>query len=99
MTTTHHTNSLIRDVIIPEEIAVLKRTISRLAQRANELEGQLRGAICLLDHVDATSVNLYWGTQSQFMNDRRDLHHAFEQLTKLPIEALGSPVKVPNPLD
>ncbi len=95
MTTTHHTNSLIRDVIIPEEIAVLKRTINRLAQRANELEGQLRAAICLLDHVDATSVNLYWGTQSQFMNDRRDLHHAFEQLTKLPIEALGSPVKVP----
>ena len=74
---------------------MLKRTISRLAQRANELEGQLRGAICLLDHVDATSVNLYWGTQSQFMNDRRDLHHTFEQLTKLPIEALGSPVKVP----
>jgi hypothetical protein len=95
----HHANSLIRDVIIPEEIAVLKRTISRLAQRANELEGQLRGAICLLDHVDATSVNLYWGTQSQFMNDRRDLHHAFEQLTKLPIEALGSPVKAPNTID
>ena len=78
---------------------MLKRTISRLAQRANELEGQLRGAICLLDHVDATSVNLYWGTQSQFMNDRRDLHHAFEQLTKLPIEALGSPVKAPNTID
>ena len=74
---------------------MLKRTISRLAQRANELEGQLRGAICLLDHVDATSVKLYWGTASQFMADRRDLHHAFEQLTKLPIEALGSPVKAP----
>lgn len=99
MTTTHHTNSLIRDVILPEEIAVLKRTISRLAQRANELEGQLRGAICLLDHVDATSVNLYWGTQSQFMNDRRDLHHAFEQLAKLPIEALGGPVEVPDTID
>jgi hypothetical protein len=99
MKESYYTQSLIRDVIIPEEIAVLKRTIARLAQRANELEGELRGALCLLDHVDATSVTLYWGTQSQFMNDRRDLHHAFEQLTKLPIEALGGPVKVPSPLD
>ena len=96
MTTTHHTNSLIRDVIIPEEIAVLKRTITRLAQRANELEGELRGALCLLDHVDATSVNLYWGKVSQFMADRMELNHNFKQLTKLPIEALGGPVEVPD---
>jgi hypothetical protein len=99
MTTTHHTNSLIRDVIIPEEIAVLKRTITRLAQRANELEGELRGALCLLDHVDATASKLHWGTVSEFIRDRMDLNHKFEQLTKLPIEALGGPVSKPNPLD
>ena len=90
----YYTQSLIRDVIIPEEIAVLKRTITRLAQRANELEGELRGALCLLDHVDATSVNLYWGKVSQFMADRMELNHNFKQLTKLPIEALGGPVEV-----
>ena len=92
----YYTQSLIRDVIIPEEIAVLKRTITRLAQRANELEGELRGALCLLDHVDATSVNLYWGKVSQFMADRMELNHNFKQLTKLPIEALGGPVEVPD---
>ena len=96
MTTTHHTNSLIRDVIIPEEIAVLKRTITRLAQRANELEGELRGALCLLDHVDATKISLHWGTVSEFIRDRMELNHNFEQLVKVPIEALGSPVKVPD---
>ena len=90
----YYSQSLIRDVIIPEEIAVLKRTITRLAQRANELEGELRGALCLLDHVDATSVNLYWGKVSQFMADRMELNHNFKQLTKLPIEALGGPVEV-----
>jgi hypothetical protein len=95
----YYTQSLIRDVIIPEEIAVLKRTITRLAQRANELEGELRGALCLLDHVDATSVNLYWGKVSQFMADRMELNHNFKQLTKTPIEALGGPVSKPNPLD
>ena len=89
----YYSQSLIRDVIIPEEIAVLKRTITRLAQRANELEGELRGALCLLDHVDATSVNLYWGKVSQFMADRMELNHNFKQLTKLPIEALGGPVE------
>ena len=96
MTTTHHTNSLIRDVIIPEEIAVLKRTITRLAQRANELEGELRGALCLLDHVDVTSVTLHWGRVSQFIADRRELNYKFEQLTKVPIEALGGPVETPD---
>ena len=90
----YYSQSLIRDVIIPEEIAVLKRTITRLAQRANELEGELRGALCLLDHVDATSVNLYWGKVSQFMADRMELNHNFKQLTKTPIEALGGPVEV-----
>jgi predicted phage-related endonuclease len=99
MTTTHHTNSLIRDVIIPEEIAVLKRTIRRLVDRANQLEGELRGALCLLDHVDASNVTLHWGKVSEFMADRRQLNHNFEEITKLPIEALGSPVKAPNPLD
>jgi hypothetical protein len=92
----YYSQSLIRDVIIPEEIAVLKRTITRLAQRANELEGELRGALCLLDHVDATSVNLYWGKVSQFMADRMELNHNFKQLTKTPIEALGGPVEVPD---
>ena len=95
----YYTQSLIRDVIIPEEIAVLKRTITRLAQRANELEGELRGALCLLDHVDATSVNLHWGKVSQFMADRMELNHKFEQLTKLPIEALGGPVGVPDTIE
>ena len=95
----YYSQSLIRDVIIPEEIAVLKRTITRLAQRANELEGELRGALCLLDHVDATSVNLYWGKVSQFMADRMELNHNFERLTKLPIEALGSPVEVPDTIE
>ena len=95
----YYSQSLIRDVIIPEEIAVLKRTITRLAQRANELEGELRGALCLLDHVDATSVNLYWGKVSQFMADRMELNHKFEQLTKVPIEALGGPVEVPNTIE
>lgn len=99
MTTPHHTNSLIRDVIIPEEIAVLKGTITRLVDRANRLQGQLRAAICLLDHVDATSVKLHWGTRSAFMEDRRSLHHEFEQITKLPIEALGSPVERPVVVD
>lgn len=95
----YYSQSLIRDVIIPEEIAVLKRTITRLAQRANELEGELRGALCLLDHVDATSVNLYWGKVSQFIADRMELNHKFEQLTKVPIEALGGPVEVPNAIE
>ena len=95
----YYSQSLIRDVIIPEEIAVLKRTITRLAQRANELEGELRGALCLLDHVDATSVNLYWGKVSQFMADRMELNHNFKQLTKLPIEALGGPVEWPVVVD
>lgn len=95
----YYSQSLIRDVIIPEEIAVLKRTIRRLVDRANKLEGQLRGAICLLDHVDATNVELHWGTQSAFMEDRRSLHHEFEQITKLPIEALGGPVEWPIVVD
>jgi hypothetical protein len=99
MTTTHHTNSLIRDVIIPEEIAVLKRTITRLAQRANELEGELRGALCLLDHVDATKAALHWGTVSNFIQDRMDLNHNFNELTKVPIEALGSPTEWPVVVD
>ena len=96
MKETYYTQSLIRDVIIPEEIAVLKRTIRRLVDRANQLEGELRGALCLLDHVDATNVSLHWGKVSEFMADRRQLNHNFEQITKLPIEALGGPVKVPN---
>jgi len=92
----YYSQSLIRDVIIPEEIQVLKRTIRRLIDRANQLEGELRGALCLLDHVDATSVNLYWGKVSQFMADRMELNHNFKQLTKLPIEALGGPMEVPD---
>jgi hypothetical protein len=99
MKDTSHTNSLIRDVIIPEEIAVLKGTITRLVDRANRLQGQLRGAICLLDHVDATTVDLHWGTRSVFMEDRRNLHHEFEQITKLPVEALGCPVEWPIVVD
>jgi hypothetical protein len=99
MTHTHHTNSLIRDVIIPEEIAVLKRTITRLAQRANELEGELRGALCLLDHVDATKTSLHWGKVSEFIRDRMELNYKFEQLTKVPIEALGGPVEWPVVVD
>jgi len=99
MEKTHHTQSLIRDVIIPEEIAVLKRTITRLAQRANELEGELRGALCLLDHVDVTASRLHWGTVSEFIRDRMELNHNFEQLIKLPIEALGGPVKVPDTIE
>jgi len=95
----YYSQSLIRDVIIPEEIAVLKRTITKLAQRANELEGELRGALCLLDHVDATKAALHWGKVSQFMADRMELNHKFEQLTKLPIEALGGPVEVPDTID
>jgi len=95
----YYSQSLIRDVIIPEEIAVLKRTITRLAQRANELEGELRGALCLLDHVDATKAALHWGTVSNFIKDRMDLNHNFERLAKLPIEALGSPVEVPDTID
>jgi hypothetical protein len=96
MKESYYTQSLIRDVIIPEEIAVLKRTITRLAQRANELEGELRGALCLLDHVDVTASRLHWGTVSEFIRDRMELNHNFEQLVKVPIEALGIPVKVPN---
>lgn len=99
METTSHTNSLIRDVIIPEEIAVLKGTITRLVDRANRLQSQLRAAIILLDHVDATSVELYWGTRTAFMEDRRSLHHEFEQITKLPVEALGCPVEWPIVVD
>ena len=95
----YYSQSLIRDVIIPEEIAVLKRTITRLAQRANELEGELRGALCLLDHVDATSVMLHWGRVSQFIADRMELNHNFKQLTKLPIEALGGPVEAPDTIE
>jgi len=95
----YYSQSLIRDVIIPEEIQVLKRTIRRLIDRANQLEGELRGALCLLDHVDATSVNLYWGKVSQFMADRMELNHNFKQLTKLPIEALGGPMEVPDTIE
>lgn len=75
---------------------MLKRTIRALVERANTLEAELRGALCLLDRVDAQSVSLHWGGAGHFYEDRRSLNHKFEQLTKLPIEALGGPVKVPN---
>ena len=96
----HRTQNCLRcDVIHPEEVLVLKRTIRALVERANTLEVELRGALRLLDRVDATSVNVHWGAVAHFLEDRRDLNHKFEQLTKLPVEALGSPVKVPSPLD
>ena len=78
---------------------MLKRTITKLAQRANELEAELRGALCLLDHVDVTATRLHWGTVEEFIRDRMELNHNFEQLIKLPIEALGGPVKVPDTIE
>jgi hypothetical protein len=96
----HRTQNCLRcDVIHPEEVLVLKRTIRALVERANTLEVELRGALRLLDRVDAQTVSLHWGTIGHFYEDRSDLNHKLEQLTKLPIEALGGPVKVPNPLD
>jgi hypothetical protein len=96
----HRTQNCLRcDVIHPEEVLVLKRTIRALVERANTLEVELRGALRLLDRVDATSVSTHWGAVAHFLEDRRDLNHKFEQLTKLPIEALGSPVEWPIVVD
>jgi hypothetical protein len=96
----HRTQNCLRcDVIHPEEVLVLKRTIRALVERANTLEVELRGALRLLDRVDAQTVSLHWGTIGHFYEDRRDLNHKFEQLAKLPIEALGSPVKVPDTIE
>jgi hypothetical protein len=46
-----------------------------------------------------TASRLHWGTVSEFIRDRMELNYKFEQIIKLPIEALGSPVSKPNPLD
>jgi predicted AAA+ superfamily ATPase len=59
MEDTSHTNSLLWDIILPEEISALRRLGKTTL--ASLLEDQL-----------------------------------FERIDKLPIEAIGSPVKVPN---
>jgi hypothetical protein len=63
-------NCLTCDVILPE-----------LRDRANLLEAELRGALCMLDLVKIEQSSLYVGTIEQFIQDRSDLNETFKRLT------------------
>ena len=58
------------DIILPE-----------LRDRADLLEAELRGALCMLDLVKAEQGSLYVGTVEQFIRDRDDLNESFKRLT------------------
>jgi hypothetical protein len=63
-------NCLTCDVILPE-----------LRDRAELLEAELRGALCMLDLVKVEEGSLYVGTVEQFIRDRSDLNESFKRLT------------------
>tara|TARA_R110000868_G_scaffold182599_1_gene423582 strand:- start:307 stop:663 length:357 start_codon:yes stop_codon:yes gene_type:complete len=62
-----------------------------LQERADLLEAELRGALCMLDLVKAKEGSLHVGTVEQFIRDRAELNATFERLTKLPTEATNGP--------
>jgi hypothetical protein len=53
-----------------------------LQDRAELLEAELRGALCMLDLVDPETVHLYVGTVSDWIRDRTELNNTFQKLTK-----------------
>jgi len=63
-------NCLTCDIIIPE-----------LRDRAELLEAELRGALCMLDLVKVEQGSLYVGTIEQFIRDRDELNETFKRLT------------------
>jgi len=63
-------NCLTCDVIIPE-----------LRDRADLLEAELRGALCMLDLVKIEQSSLVVGTIEQFIRDRDELNKTFKRLT------------------
>jgi hypothetical protein len=63
-------NCLTCDIIIPE-----------LRDRADLLEAELRGALCMLDLVKIEQSSLYVGTIEEFIRDRADLNETFKRLT------------------
>ena len=73
-------NCLTCDILLPE-----------LRDRAELLEAELRGALCMLDLVKAEKGSLHVGTVEQFIRDRAELNATFERLTKLPTETANSP--------
>jgi hypothetical protein len=64
-------NCITCDVILPE-----------LQDRAELLEAELRGALCMLDLVDPETVHLYVGTTADWVRDRTELNNTFQKLTK-----------------
>jgi hypothetical protein len=56
--------------------------IPALQERADLLEAELRGALCMLDLVDPETVHLYVGTTADWVRDRTELNNTFQKLTK-----------------
>jgi len=52
-----------------------------LQDRAELLEAELRGALCMLDLVKAEEGSLYGGTTADWIRDRSDLNESFKRLT------------------
>jgi hypothetical protein len=52
-----------------------------LRDRAELLEAELRGALCMLDLVKIEQSSLYVGTIEQFIRDRDKLNETFKGLT------------------
>ena len=63
------------EIVAPAQIEALR-------ERAEFLEGELRGALNLLDLVDADTVSVHWGTVAQFLRDRQKLNEIFNRLTR-----------------
>ena len=63
------------EIITPAQIETLRN-------RAEFLENELRGALNLLDLVNADSVSVHWGTVAQFIRDRQELNETFTSLTR-----------------
>jgi len=55
--------------------------LPELRDRAELLEAQLRGALCMLDLVKVEQSSLYVGTVEQFIRDKEQLNESFKRLT------------------
>ncbi len=62
------------DVVHPAQVEAL-------TERADMLEAELRGALCMLDLVDPETVHLYVGTTADWIRDRTELNNTFQKLT------------------
>jgi len=62
------------EVVHPAQVEVL-------TERADMLEAELRGALCMLDLVDPETVHLYVGTTADWIRDRTELNNTFQKLT------------------